>query len=236
MQHEYLRPEFDELSDVAKIIYYDQRGCGKSEVTDSYAWQEHVKDLKRVINTLSQGKKVILAASSWGSLLAMIYAYTHPEDIEGLILSGTVEWPGEGVNVRDYKPSTNRDMVPYIERRKSADQRLIPVQTGDTISGPQFIAVHKEYEIRWGPGQFEPIHSFVTAPVLDSLRKITMPVLIFNAAREKCTYDWGERYGKIFPKAELFPIQGAWHSPWFTHPGEFFEKSKKFVLILNKNK
>ena len=26
--HQYLRPEWDNLSSIAKVIYYDQRGCG----------------------------------------------------------------------------------------------------------------------------------------------------------------------------------------------------------------
>jgi proline iminopeptidase len=30
VQHAYLRPEFDELQEMAKVIYYDQRGCGQS--------------------------------------------------------------------------------------------------------------------------------------------------------------------------------------------------------------
>ena len=29
--HKYLRPEFDALKKVAKVIYYDQRGCGASD-------------------------------------------------------------------------------------------------------------------------------------------------------------------------------------------------------------
>ncbi|MEX0883250.1 MAG: alpha/beta fold hydrolase, partial [Cyclobacteriaceae bacterium] len=79
VQHEYLRPEFDELAKVGRVIYYDQRGCGKSERADSYAWQEHVNDLNKIINCFSKGEKVVLAGSSWGSILAILYAYTHPE-------------------------------------------------------------------------------------------------------------------------------------------------------------
>ena len=30
--HTYLRPEFDALSEVARLIHYDQRGCGKSDI------------------------------------------------------------------------------------------------------------------------------------------------------------------------------------------------------------
>ncbi|QRR00792.1 alpha/beta fold hydrolase [Dyadobacter sandarakinus] len=41
----------------ATIIYYDQRGCGKSEGGDSYTWQDHVKDLRRLIVTLAPKKR-----------------------------------------------------------------------------------------------------------------------------------------------------------------------------------
>ena len=92
VEHSYLRPEFDGLQKSVKIIYYDQRGCGKSEAAETYIWQEHLKDLHRVIKQQSNGNKVYLAGSSWGSILALLYTYSHPEDIKGLILSGLVSW------------------------------------------------------------------------------------------------------------------------------------------------
>ena len=93
--HNYLRPEFDSFKSIAKVIYYDQRGCGKSGNADEYRWQDHVSDLRRVKNHFSKDKKVVLAGSSWGSILAILYAYSFPEDIKGLILSGTVRWMGK---------------------------------------------------------------------------------------------------------------------------------------------
>lgn len=50
--HDYLRPEFDQLSRVAKVIYYDQRGLGKSGSADSYAWQVQVANLNRIIRRI----------------------------------------------------------------------------------------------------------------------------------------------------------------------------------------
>ncbi len=238
VQHEYLRPEFDELSKAAKVIYYDQRGCGKSAVADSYVWQEHVKDLKRVITTFSKGKKVILAGSSWGSLLAMIYSYTHPEDVKGVILSGTVRWPGKGIPIEDYKPMPDKHIMPKTEKIQLSEEQRILVQTGDAYPQSEFIIKKKESEVTWGPAQFQPLLSFVTAPVVDSLKRIQIPVLIFSGDKEPCTtnLDWGKRYAEIFPKAELCIISGSCHDPWFADPDKFFTKSKEFVSILNKNR
>jgi predicted alpha/beta-fold hydrolase len=51
--HSYLRPEFDALSDVARVIYYDQRSCGKSEKSARNYWQDYMEDLRRVIHSVS---------------------------------------------------------------------------------------------------------------------------------------------------------------------------------------
>jgi pimeloyl-ACP methyl ester carboxylesterase len=46
MEHSYLQPEWDTLSTKFRIVYYDQRGSGKSDSSDNYSWIEHLKDLK----------------------------------------------------------------------------------------------------------------------------------------------------------------------------------------------
>jgi pimeloyl-ACP methyl ester carboxylesterase len=46
VEHQYLRPEFDGLSKMARVIYYDQRGCGKSSLSDSYHWKDRTRRSK----------------------------------------------------------------------------------------------------------------------------------------------------------------------------------------------
>lgn len=91
--HDYLRPEWDRLASVGEVVYYDQRGCGANPATGALTWQEDVADLDRLIRNLRQGRKVFLAGSSWGSELALRYAYLHPEGVDAVVLSGFVGWP-----------------------------------------------------------------------------------------------------------------------------------------------
>jgi proline iminopeptidase len=119
--HQYLRPEFDALAKTARVIYYDQRGCGKSDSATSYTWQDHVADLKRLIATLAKDQKVFLAGSSWGSLLAILYAYTNPNDVKGVILTGTVAWLGEE---KPYKRDSllNKHLIKAVRRQPKVDR------------------------------------------------------------------------------------------------------------------
>jgi proline iminopeptidase len=85
--HEYLRPGFDVLADRRTLIFYDQRGGGRSPVPREVpvGWREQVSDLE----TLRQAwgiERLSIAGYSWGALLAMLYATEHPERVERLAL------------------------------------------------------------------------------------------------------------------------------------------------------
>lgn len=216
IQHEYLRPEFDALSKVARVIYYDQRVCGKSQRAASYLWQDHVNDLKRVIEQVAKNKKVFLAGSSWGSTLAMIYAYKHPEAVKGLILSGTYGWEGaEGTYQRKLKYAT---YPPYHLRLD--EQRIVSQVNEEGQLTEKVTHISKSIENVGGTVKEETRESFITAPRIDSLRNVTVPVLIFNGSRD-CGIDQGHVHAALFPKAELYTIAGACHDPWFSNPDLF---------------
>jgi proline iminopeptidase len=71
-----------------QIVFYDQRGDGKSKLLRPEALQDmdaQVADLD-AIRTKLGFQKFDLIGHSWGGLLAMGYAASHPEHIEKLIL------------------------------------------------------------------------------------------------------------------------------------------------------
>ncbi|HEY3935463.1 MAG TPA: alpha/beta fold hydrolase [Gemmatimonadales bacterium] len=86
-QHDYLLPGFDRLAGDRTLIYYDQRGGGRSRVPRDVpvGWREHVDDLD-ALRTLWNLQRLHLCGYSWGGLLAMLYAVTYPERVASLAL------------------------------------------------------------------------------------------------------------------------------------------------------
>lgn len=245
--HQYLRPEFDQLSQVAKVIYYDQRGIGESEPATSYTWQMQVDDLDRLIKHFSFGQ-VFLAASSWGTTLAMLYTYRHPNKIKGLLLSGTYQWEGRGMNLAQrqvYKQRmdslTNTHLpMPSTEspvraiKSKIYEQRQLVDSAEISWRGYPTVTVEKEIIKKGRSNSAELRYSLATAPVFDSLARVAVPILIFNGSRKNCPIDWAHRYVKIFPHAELFTIDAACHDPWLSDPKKFSAKSIEFMKKVTK--
>lgn len=84
----YLLPELDQLTDAYRLIYYDQRGRGKSfdgvrpeEVTLA----SDVADLEAIRANFLVDAPVLLG-HSWGALLALEYALQNPSRVSRLIL------------------------------------------------------------------------------------------------------------------------------------------------------
>jgi len=88
--HDYLLPQYDRLAAGRAgraLIYYDQRGGGRSVVPRDVAvgWREHVADLEALRNHWRLDRLTLLGYS-WGGLLAVLYALEHPSRIARLAL------------------------------------------------------------------------------------------------------------------------------------------------------
>jgi proline iminopeptidase len=89
--HGYLLPDLDRLADAFRLIYYDQRGRGKSAWTvppAAASLQSEMDDLEALRAHLRMERAALLG-HSWGGLLAMEYALRHPERVSHLILLNT---------------------------------------------------------------------------------------------------------------------------------------------------
>ena len=73
--HDYLLPQFLRLAERYSLVFYDQRGGGRSKETGpgEVGWQQHVQDLTHVVRELHLEPLTIIGYS-WGALLALLYA------------------------------------------------------------------------------------------------------------------------------------------------------------------
>jgi proline iminopeptidase len=89
--YDYLLPELDCLAERFRLVYYDQRGRGRSAAgvqPDDVTIESEVDDLDEVRRYFGLESMAVLG-HSWGGLLAMEYASRHPERLTHLILLNT---------------------------------------------------------------------------------------------------------------------------------------------------
>jgi proline iminopeptidase len=86
--HAYLLPDLDRWRDAFHLIYFDQRGRGRSAEgvrPEDVTLASDVDDIERVRERFGFGSPAVLG-HSWGAVLALEYALRHPTHVSHLVL------------------------------------------------------------------------------------------------------------------------------------------------------
>jgi proline iminopeptidase len=124
--HDYLLPGFDALAAGRELIYYDQRGGGRSTVTRDVpvGWTEQVADLEALRECWGL-ERLTLAGYSWGALLALLYALEHSSRVERLaLISPAPAWRAARESYEARFNQRNLDPAFQEERRRLRESGL----------------------------------------------------------------------------------------------------------------
>ena len=115
--HAYFLPELDRLADSFRLVYYDQRGRGRSadgvRAGGRHASRSELDDLDRVRSHFGL-ESVAVLGHSWGGVLAMEYAIRHPERVSQL--------DPDGHRLRR-RPTTGGSLRESFARRRPAEDQ-----------------------------------------------------------------------------------------------------------------
>jgi pimeloyl-ACP methyl ester carboxylesterase len=243
--HTYLRPEWDAMAATGRVVYYDQRGCGRSSLELPIGWRQDLQDLDRVVRAADPaGHRVVLAASSWGTRLALLYAHFHPSRVRGLILSGLPPWPRGAKYVRNGYSATENAHVDSLEAgipvRATPSVDSATAQAQNPILGPVLAG-------RLARGGTCPDiaraenDSWFDLPAIESL-VVAAPILVLRGThaipyelQDRVPADGWIQLMAVMPNAQVAEFADATHDPWFASSNEFFAKALSFVRSLTEH-
>jgi proline iminopeptidase len=112
--HAYLLPELDRLARAFRLIYYDQRGRGKSAsgvVPEDVTIESEVDDLEGLRRYFGLDA-IALLGHSWGCLLALEYAARYPERTDRLVLMNAA-------------PASHADLLCFRDHRQTVERETL---------------------------------------------------------------------------------------------------------------
>lgn len=146
--HHYLRPELDRLADSFRLVYYDQRGRGRSAAgvePDDVNIDSEIEDLDGVRRHLGLESMAVLG-HSWGGLLAMEYATRHPDRVTHLILADTA--PASAADWRALREELLRIRPAGDVERMQALAAGSRYQSGDLEAEAEYYRIHFSVTLR----------------------------------------------------------------------------------------
>lgn len=250
--HHYFHPWFSQASDFCEIIYYDQRGCGKSDFVkgeDGYSFKQAVDDLEKLRQKLGIGKWIV-SGYSYGGTVAQYYSATYPENVLGMVLIGSSPLlQDDGLN-----GSRQYDYISEEEKQKIKE--IYKLYRNDEISFLQLL-YNKEINGDWKrqnfykPTKEEVIRASLYEWVNDKGFNRTMSSSFgrynFEHVFDNCpiptllcegewdlTWSAGKKdiFKKNHPNAQFVLFENSGHNIFYDESDLFFSTLKKFVKRL----
>jgi proline iminopeptidase len=201
---DYLAPVAAMIDDIAQVIRFEQRGCGRSEPTLPYDVETCLMDLENIRKHYNIDQWII-GGHSWGSDLALAYTLKYTSRVSGLIcISG-----GRIHNDREW----------YKEYRLRKDQEAEELPE---FEYPSNMDVNEQVNTSW--------KKYIQNPnLLKAISQLEMPAL-FVYGEKDIRPSWPvEQLAKLLPNARFELIRGAAHFIWFTHSNELKALLRDFL-------
>jgi proline iminopeptidase len=245
LDHTYLRPWLDPLGNQAQLIYYDQRGNGRSSRPASYEGIsfDTLADEADALRASLGYERIILFGHSFGGSLALEYASRYSEHLDGLIVCDTVP-------VLDYPVDPRNHGTPEQVQAAASGMSNPAALSDDDVWQQAWMTVlplhFHAYDPQIGTAMNEAMHysgkAFVhgntqllpTFNMLHQLQNIKVPTLVM-AGR----YDWitpptpgAERIHAALPDSKLVIFEQSGHFPFIEEQDTFIATVRAWMESL----
>jgi proline iminopeptidase len=239
----YMLPDMDRLADSYHLIYYDQRGRGKSADRvrpEDVTLASDIADIEKV-RQYFRLDSVTLLGHSWGTVLALEYALQYPERVSHLIIMNPA-------------PASRDD---YVELRKEwVEKRADAVAQKKTIAetaaykegDPEAVTAYYRIHFKGGLARQEDYEKLIARmhadfnkegvlkaraiedrlmqdtwanPNFDLLPKIKalkIPTLVISGDHEFIPASSAEHIAQAIPNARLVTLKGCGHFTFMECP------------------
>jgi proline iminopeptidase len=236
---DYLRPIANELSGKYKFVLLHQRGTGRSSEAGQLTFPNLVADIESLRKELGQ-EQLILAGHSFGGILSMMYARTHPERVAALALinsggptlkavpkfnanlearfsaeekAAIKEWTGK--LDKEHKKAvfeiTKAKTAAYFADRSKA-KLLIDDMNEDSFRDSVFWAI---------------VPQMMALDIREGLDKVKAPVLVLHGKEDPL--ESAAEVHETFPGSRLVILENAGHFAWLEQPEAFYRALDDFL-------
>lgn len=233
--HRMFREQVDFLSKNYRVIAYDHRGQGQSEVKAPFDMETVAEDAAELIRKLCDGP-VHFAGLSMGGFVGIRLAARHPELIKSLILLETSANAEPVENLPQYK--TLNGIVKWLGIIPPVASKVMHIMFAESwLSNPSNSALIKHWKKELSSNKKSitgPVEGVIYRKgVEDELSKITCPTMIIVGDEDVATKPEKAKYIQMgIAKAKLHIIPGAGHSSCIEKPDQVNRLIKDWLEIV----
>lgn len=235
---------FTPLTEHHVVIFYDQRGGGRSSLppdTARLAAAYHVADLDQVRRQFGLAT-MQLVGHSYGALLAASYAIAHPSAVASLVILAGIGptranlWgrmdsvttlrlgPARSARLKEVKRQIGDPKADAVQACREFINLVLPARLADPERMMPQLAPHfctsDAAIIRYSFSVSGPaiLRSYGDWDLRDRLRTLDIPTLVVHGTEDVIPMDIAQEWAAALPDAKLVQIPAAGHFPFAERP------------------
>ena len=205
------------------MILFDKRGTGLSDASfDLGSFETRMSDIGVVMDAVGS-ERASLFGYSEGGPLALLYAATHPDRVESLILFGTFP---SGSCITGEMRERLEDAIDHWGEGRTAG---IFLADADSPMVRRFMGLYERAGVSPGAARSmsDAVRDCDVTPILPALHVPT--VVIHRRDDPFALAHWGRTMADAIPGAHYLEIDGRDHLPWFGDPNPLVEAVERHV-------
>ena len=198
----HLEPEasFGFLADRYRVLVFDARGSGYSDLKPPYSHERWVEDMDQ-LRRWAGADKFVLAGGSYGTFISLEYAVRHPEHLDAVILRGP---SAEG-------PSTiQHGLEAALKAVHGDDERQTRMWMGQA---------RDDEDLRLGFEKFAGVFAPPADKMLPVTERAAPPAHRFPPVFHAATHDWA--FSKNLPVYDVRERLASVHVPTLVTVGRY---------------
>ena len=247
---DYLAPDLEPLAASHTLLFYDQRGTGRSTlVTDSaaLAGPRFAEDVEALRNHFKM-EKVTLLGHSWGTGVAALYAGRYPDRVGQLIMVGSMPLTRKGLidaftgiardsassqrmdgamAARQADPGNKDHCVAYYRLwflPFFADTTAMDRSRGDFCAGTPESRANKIKSV--------DKYTFISLGDYDwrpALRTVNARSIVIHGSEDVLPVEDAREYARELPNSRFLLFNGVGHFMYVETPDSFFAAVNEFL-------
>lgn len=247
--HDYMLPMADLVERGYRVVFYDQLGCGKSEVPRDHTLfvpEHYVEEVEQFRRELGLGR-VHIIGSSWGGLLAIAYALKYQKNMRSMTtVGGLHSVPLTIAEMQRMKGQLPARVRKTLEKYEALGEYENPAYVAAAMVfyrkhicrlkvWPKELAYSLKriskpvYGTMNGPNEFTIIGNIRYWDVTERLKEIRVPTLVISGEYDEVSPKVGRAIHRGIPLSRFVLFRGCSHTPFWESRGEFMATVARFL-------
>ncbi|MEK6273280.1 MAG: adenylate/guanylate cyclase domain-containing protein [Actinomycetota bacterium] len=243
--HPVMKAWWDRVTSFARLILFDKLGTGCSDpVSGPRTLEQRSDEIKAVMEAVGCERPVLFGLSEGGPS-SIVFAATHPGQVQALVLFGTfasvglvdaspdeirAELAKEGVAERYWPTDAQLERIAAFRQRildSWGDGEALALLVPNMGDAQQQATAER---LCASPGMARAtMESAAMIDIRDVLPTINVPTLVVHADEDLVPIQSGRYIADHIPGARFLEVKGRDHAPWLTEPDLIAGEIEEFL-------